>query len=92
MVGLADLARVRTLAERGAEEALRQAYRGAIGEVREATKSAEPARRLYVSLAATLPPPPAPRHVRARPDLPEAARLPRPRDPDGGDEGLIGPC
>ena len=76
MVGRAELERVRVLAHirahgGGAEAALRAAYTAAIAE---ATKSADTGRRRYVSLAATFPPPPAPRQVEAHPDLPEAAR------------------
>ena len=71
MVGRAELERVRVLARGGAEVALRTAYAAAIAE---ATKGAATGRRRYASLSATFPPPPAPRHVEAHPDLPEAAR------------------
>ena len=71
MVGRAELERVRVLARGEAETALRTAYTTAIAE---ATKSADTGRRRYVSLAATFPPPPAPRRVDAHPEFPEAAR------------------
>jgi hypothetical protein len=75
-VPVAELRRVRVLAQRGDEQVLRQEYTRVLARLDAAlglgaTTGAKPR---YVSLAATLPPPKAPRATEAHPDLPEAAR------------------
>jgi hypothetical protein len=73
-VPVAELQRVRVLAQRGDEQVLRQEYTRVLARLDAALGATNGAKPRYVSLAATLPPPKAPRATEAHPDLPEAAR------------------
>jgi hypothetical protein len=73
LVPIAELNRVRTLVARGDEALLRKEYVSAIARL-FTSGATFGAKRVYVSLAATLPPPRAPRATQAHPDLPAAAR------------------